>query len=83
MREGRSGDKLGHVRMPKLVEGVDYYMEDGKFVLTAEYHLRRGHCCNSGCRHCPYKDDPVPTPFKVRVDVPFIVLPGKLPPKSG
>ncbi len=23
-------------------------------VFTAEYHLRRGFCCDSGCRHCPY-----------------------------
>jgi hypothetical protein len=23
-------------------------------VFTKAYHLRRGHCCQSGCRHCPY-----------------------------
>ena len=22
-------------------------------VFTAAYHLKRGYCCNSGCRHCP------------------------------
>ena len=38
----------------KLVEGVDYYVERGLFVFTAAYHLKRGHCCTSGCRHCPY-----------------------------
>ncbi len=38
-----------------LVEGIDYYIEDGKFVFTAAYHLKRGFCCNHGCRHCPYK----------------------------
>mgnify|MGYP000664852017 CR=1 FL=1 len=32
----------------------DYYMEGKMFVLTAEYHRRRGYCCESGCRHCPY-----------------------------
>lgn len=37
-----------------LVEGVDYYMEDGKLVFTADYHRKRGYCCNSRCRHCPY-----------------------------
>lgn len=26
----------------------------GLFVFTAAYHLRRGMCCRSGCRHCPY-----------------------------
>ncbi|MBY0585840.1 hypothetical protein K2X85_01625 [bacterium] len=38
----------------KLEEGRDYVVEDGMFVFTAEYLLRRGHCCQSGCRHCPY-----------------------------
>ena len=37
-----------------LVEGEDYYFEDGLMVLTARYHLRRGYCCEQGCRHCPY-----------------------------
>jgi len=39
----------------KLVEGVDYYVEGGMLVFTAAYHLRRGWCCGSGCRHCPYR----------------------------
>ncbi len=33
----------------------DFYMEGPYLVFTAAYHLRRGYCCNSGCRHCPYK----------------------------
>jgi len=37
-----------------LIEGEDYYFEDGLMVLTARYHLRRGYCCEQGCRHCPY-----------------------------
>ena len=37
-----------------LVEGEDYYFENGLMVLTARYHLRRGYCCEQGCRHCPY-----------------------------
>jgi Family of unknown function (DUF5522) len=41
--------------MPEhLVEGVDYYLEDGFFVFTAHYLRNRGYCCESGCRHCPY-----------------------------
>jgi hypothetical protein len=39
----------------KLVEGRDYYVENGKYVFTSAYHLKRGYCCNSRCRHCPYK----------------------------
>jgi hypothetical protein len=36
-----------------LSEG-DYYVENGLIVFTKSYHLRRGYCCQSGCRHCPY-----------------------------
>ena len=34
----------------------DFYMEGPYLVFTAAYHLKRGYCCNSGCRHCPYQD---------------------------
>lgn len=37
-----------------LVEGEDYYWEGEAMVFTERYHLRRGYCCDSGCRHCPY-----------------------------
>ena len=33
---------------------IDFYEEDGMIVMTKEYHLRRGYCCKSGCRNCPY-----------------------------
>ncbi|HEY0170823.1 MAG TPA: DUF5522 domain-containing protein [Pyrinomonadaceae bacterium] len=39
---------------PALVEGEDFYREGGYVVFTERYHLRRGYCCGSGCRHCPY-----------------------------
>jgi|GEM_PF-1683640 len=38
----------------KLIEGEDFYWEGGLLVFTAAYHLKRGYCCASGCRHCPY-----------------------------
>lgn len=41
---------------PVLVEGVDYYLEGNALVFTASYHLRRGYCCENGCRHCPYEN---------------------------
>ena len=44
---GESGER-------PLVEGRDYYVESGNIVFTEAYHLKRGHCCESGCRHCPY-----------------------------
>jgi Family of unknown function (DUF5522) len=40
---------------PQLIEGEDYYLENGYLVFTAKYLLKRGYCCGSGCRHCPYK----------------------------
>lgn len=37
-----------------LIEGIEYYVENGLLVFT-EYNLReRGYCCTNGCRHCPY-----------------------------
>jgi hypothetical protein len=39
-----------------LVEGEDYYLENGLLVFTAAYHLKRGYCCHNNCRHCPYGD---------------------------
>ena len=34
---------------------VDYYFtEEGYLVFTERYHLKRGNCCGSGCRHCPF-----------------------------
>ena len=56
--------------MAKLIQGVDYYLEAGKFVFTATYHLKRGYCCNSKCRHCPYGNapsDPGPLAPAVRI----------------
>ncbi|MGC1296781.1 MAG: DUF5522 domain-containing protein [Alloacidobacterium sp.] len=38
-----------------LVEGVDYYTDGPYLVFTEAYHLKRGYCCESGCRHCPWR----------------------------
>ncbi|MDG1145917.1 MAG: DUF5522 domain-containing protein [Flavobacteriales bacterium] len=33
----------------------DYYLSDeGYIVYTEKYHLKRGYCCQNGCKHCPY-----------------------------
>lgn len=40
----------------ELVEGLDYYIENGLMVFTERYLRNRGFCCRSGCRHCPYED---------------------------
>lgn len=43
--------------LPKIVEGIDYYWEGRFMVMTEHYLLKRGYCCTSGCRHCPYKKE--------------------------
>ena len=42
--------------MPKkLVEGIDYYYDEhNRWVWTEHYLKKRGYCCKSGCKHCPY-----------------------------
>ncbi|MGZ5210146.1 MAG: DUF5522 domain-containing protein [Kaistella sp.] len=34
-----------------------YYNEQGYKVFTEKYHLKRGYCCKSVCKHCPYGYD--------------------------
>jgi len=38
-----------------LKEGVDYYLDKGAWVFTEHFLRKRGQCCGSGCRHCPYR----------------------------
>ncbi len=35
----------------------DFYYDGPYLVFTEAYHLKRGVCCNSDCRHCPYRGD--------------------------
>ncbi len=49
--------------MKNWIEGIHYYInEQGLVVLTARFHLERGHCCGNGCKHCPYDYERVPEP---------------------
>ena len=46
-------------------EEPDYYFnEKGLITFTASYLLKRGSCCGSGCRHCPYDYENVPEPMR-------------------
>jgi len=38
----------------ELKKNIHYYMENEFCVFTEQYHILRGTCCRSGCRHCPY-----------------------------
>ena len=34
----------------------DFYKDDnGRFVMTESFHIKRGSCCGSKCNHCPYE----------------------------
>jgi hypothetical protein len=46
-------DEMKQPPADELLPG-DSYTEGPYLVFTAQYHLRRGSCCRSGCRHCPY-----------------------------
>jgi hypothetical protein len=39
----------------KNLDPEDYYLSpEGYVIFTEKYHLKRGYCCKSGCKHCPY-----------------------------
>ena len=40
-----------------LIEGVDFYFENGLMVLTAKFLRDRGYCCGNLCRNCPYSKE--------------------------
>lgn len=44
-------------KKPKLDPEDYYYSDEGFIVFTEKYHLKRGYCCKSGCKHCPYGYD--------------------------
>ena len=37
-----------------LSQKQDFYKEGGNLIMTEDYHIKRGYCCGSRCRHCPY-----------------------------
>ncbi|QUM81165.1 cysteine-rich CWC family protein [Moritella sp. 5] len=39
----------------ELVENIDFTIEDGRYVFSEWYHLKRARCCGNGCRHCAYR----------------------------
>ena len=55
MRENKEMEqKPSPADAPTALESEDYYLDGEHLVFTAAYHLKRGYCCGSGCRHCPY-----------------------------
>jgi hypothetical protein len=56
VKAGRRENDVARLSAPlnKLIEGIDYYLDGGRWVLTEWFFLKRGYCCGSGCRHCPF-----------------------------
>jgi|TARA_R110002012_G_scaffold75383_2_gene190511 hypothetical protein len=54
----RSDDWISELHYKEFVKPKfghkDFYWEGGKMVMTEEYHKKRGSCCGSGCKHCPF-----------------------------
>lgn len=48
-------NKAKELPKTKPLEEIDFYVENGLYVFTAWYLLKRGYCCGNGCRHCPYQ----------------------------
>jgi hypothetical protein len=38
----------------EFIQNQHYYLEGERVVFTEKFHIERGQCCGSGCRHCPY-----------------------------
>lgn len=50
----------------QFVENIHYYLEGERIVFTEQFHLERGQCCGTGCRHCPY--DPKHTKGTININ---------------
>ncbi|MBW6484066.1 MAG: hypothetical protein K0B10_13520 [Vicingaceae bacterium] len=47
----------GFSKINQLDDDDFYYSEEGYIVFTEKYLLKRGYCCQNGCKHCPYGFD--------------------------
>ena len=50
-----------------FIENEHYYLENGRVVFTALFHLDRGACCGNKCRHCPYDPEWIKGTTKIKV----------------
>ncbi len=53
-----SDDMSGFSKRSKLSDEDYYTSPNGFIVFTEAYHLKRGYCCKSGCKHCPFGFNP-------------------------
>ncbi|HEY7994780.1 MAG TPA: DUF5522 domain-containing protein [Candidatus Eremiobacteraceae bacterium] len=55
--EARTAAEINRLHDDACARGLATYTDPatGYQVMTAEFLRRRGTCCSSGCRHCPYR----------------------------
>lgn len=41
-------------KFTELEDGDFYLSPEGYRIFTEQYLSKRGYCCYSGCKHCPY-----------------------------
>ena len=56
-------DDAEYLSQKDELDPEDFYINsDGYMVLTEKYLLKRGYCCENGCKHCPYGFNDEKTP---------------------
>lgn len=57
--------------------GKDNYVDpaSGYMCFTELFHRKRGKCCGSACRHCPFNHDRVPESKRSLIKTPILVSP--------
>ena len=67
-----------HDRYNKKKHNEDdfYYSNDGYIIFTEKYHLNRGYCCKSNCKHCPYGYDIKTGKIKLMAEFKTLILEG-------
>ena len=54
---GRTFGGVNNAQKIHIEPGDTYTSPEGFLVFTEQYHRKRGYCCTSGCKHCPYGYD--------------------------
>jgi hypothetical protein len=63
-------DSIKQLHEQSCREGKNSYKDPstGFLVITEIGHLKRGYCCNNGCRHCPWKKEDEKSHKKITED---------------
>jgi iron complex transport system substrate-binding protein len=66
--EIRQADRIRELHARACANNSPTYIDPvtGYEVFTADFLSRRGECCRSGCRHCPYASSDAPGPAPLR-----------------